>query len=276
MDRALAVFGILIGMAGAAISLIGLNDDALKDYPAVAGHRPTILVASLMVAGLSSFVLVWAWLTQARHVIRSLWEKAQGRRPPELAEMKLTEISQGQLGLAYEYIKEAMWSEGVSQVLSFEQFRSMWQIDSFVYGLLWDQSEPTALRIVGFISIFPLSRPAAKKMLSCQLRGSELRAEHLAHGAEKPAAYFVGAVAASSWKARGEVVRLLDGAIAELKLQNENPLLLTSPFTSRGRALARKFGFRRLREYPDYGELWSQSNAVRLAEHPTRFRQLAR
>jgi hypothetical protein len=276
MDRALAVFGILIGLAGAAISLIGLTDEALKDYPAVANHRPTILITSLVISGLSASLLVWTWLTQARDVILSLWEKAQGRRPPELADMKLTEISQGQLDLAYKYISEAMWIEGVSQVLSFEQFRSMWQIDKFIYGILWDRSEPTALRIVGFISIFPLNRPAAERMLSCQLRGSELRAEHLAQGREKPAAYFIGAIAASSWKARGEVVRLLDGAIAELKLQNENPLLLTSPFTTRGRALARKFGFRRLREYPGYGELWSQSDAVRLAEHPTRFRQLAR
>jgi hypothetical protein len=276
MDRALAAFGILVGLAGAAISLIGLSDDMLKAYPAVAGHRPTILIASLVMGGLSASLLVWAWLTQAQDLIRGIWEKTQGRRPPELAEMKLTEISRGQLELAYSYIREAMWREGVEQVLSFEQFRSMWQIDSFVYGILWDRSEPTALRIVGFISIFPLNKPAAEEMLSCRLRGSELRAEHLAQRQEQPAAYFIGAIAASSWKAKAEVVRLLDGAIAELKLQKENPLLLTSPFTTRGRALARKFGFRRLRDYPRYGQLWSQSDVVRLADHPTRFRQLAR
>jgi hypothetical protein len=276
MDRALAVFGILIGLAGAAISLIGLNDDALRNYPIVANNRPTILIGSLLISLLSVSLLVWASLTKARDVILDLWETVQGRRPPELADMKLTEISEGQLDLAYRYIREAMWREGVEQVLSFEQFRSMWQIDKFIYGILWDQSEPSALRIVGFISIFPLNKAAARKMLACQLRGSELRVEHLAHGHEKPAAYFVGAIAATSWKAKGEVVRLLDGTIAELRLQNENPLLLTSPFTARGRALARKFGFRLLREYPGYGELWSQSDAVRIAEHPTRFRQLAR
>jgi hypothetical protein len=215
MDRALAAFGILVGLAGAAISLIGLSDDMLKAYPAVAGHRPTILIASLVMGGLSASLLVWAWLTQAQDLIRGIWEKTQGRRPPELAEMKLTEISRGQLELAYSYIREAMWREGVEQVLSFEQFRSMWQIDSFVYGILWDRSEPTALRIVGFISIFPLNKPAAEEMLSCRLRGSELRAEHLAQRQEQPAAYFIGAIAASSWKAKAEVVRLLDGAIAE-------------------------------------------------------------
>jgi hypothetical protein len=276
LDRALAVFGILIGLAGAAISLIGLNDDILKTYPIIAQYRPPILVVSLAIAGLSVFVLVGAWLAQTKDVFLSLWEKAQGRRPAKLADMKLTEISKGQLGLAYNYIKQAMQNEGVSQVLSFEQFRSMWQTNGFVYGILWDQSDPTALKIVGFISIFPLNKPSADKMFSCQLRGSELRSEHLVHRDEQPAAYFIGAIAASSWKARGEVVRLLDGAIAELKLQGQNPLLLTSPFTSRGRALARKFGFRRLRNYPSYGELWSQSYPVRVASAPTRFRRIAR
>lgn len=276
MDRNLAVFGILIGLAGIAISLIGLGDDALKEYPFVAQHKPTILIASLVISGLSAVILIWAWATQAKELVLSLWEKAQGRRPPELSDMDLTDISEGQLGLAYNYIKEAMWKEGVSQVLSFDRFRSMWQVDQSIYGMLWDRSEPTALKIVGFISIFPLNQSAAEEVLSCRLRGSELRAEHLARKHEKAAAYFVGAIAASSRKPRAEVVRLLDCAIAELKLRKENTLLLTSPFTTRGRALARKFGFRRLREYPGYGELWSQSDDVRLAERPTRFRQLAR
>jgi len=276
LDRALAVFGILIGLAGAAISLIGLNDEMLTQYPYVAQYRPAILVASLAIAGLSVFVLIGAWVAQTKDVFLNLWEKAQGRRPAKLADMRLTEISEGQLGIAYNYIKLAMQDEGVSQVLSFEQFRSMWRTNEFVYGMLWDQSEPTALRIVGFISVFPLNKPSAQEMLACRLRGSQLRAEHLAHGNESPAAYFIGAIAASSWKARGEVVRLLDGAIAELKLEKQNPLLLTSPFTSRGRALARKFGFRRLADYPNYGELWSQSHPVRLTARATGFRQIAR
>jgi hypothetical protein len=100
LDRALAVFGILIGLAGAAISLIGLNDDALKNYSLVADHRPAILVVSLGMGGLSAVVLVLAWLLQAKDLVLSLWEKAQGCRPPELSEMQLTDISEAQLGIA--------------------------------------------------------------------------------------------------------------------------------------------------------------------------------
>ena len=263
MDRALGMFGILIGLAGAAISLIGLPEDMLKAYPYIAEYRPTILVVSLAIAGLSFLLLIGAGLAKTKDVFLHLWEKAEGRRPPRLADMKLTEIAEGQLEIAYNYIKQAMQAEGVTHVLSFEQFRSMWETNEFVYGILWDRSEPTVLKIVGFISIFPLSQASAQKMLSCQLRGSQLRAEHLAREGEQPAAYFVGAIAASSWKAKGEVVRLLDGAIAELKLEKHFPLLLTSPFTSRGRSLARQFGFRHLQNYPDYGELWGQSLPVR-------------
>ncbi|MDR3465183.1 MAG: hypothetical protein P4M07_04485 [Xanthobacteraceae bacterium] len=276
MDRALSIFGLLIGLAGAAISLIGLSDETLKAYPLIAQYRPTILVVSLAIAAVSALILILASLTQARDALLTVWEMAQGRPPGRLATMRLTEISEGQLDLAYSYIKTVMEAEGVSQVMTFEQFRSMWQTDHFIYGLLWDHGDPASLRIVGFLSIFPLNKPAAELVLSCRLRGSQLRAEHLAGDNEDAAAYFVGAIAASSWKARAEVVRVLDGAIAKLKLQRQNPLLLTSPFTTRGRSLARQFGFRRLRDYPGYGELWSQNQPLRLeaAPGPTRLHKI--
>jgi hypothetical protein len=98
-------------------------------------------------------------------------------------------------------------------------------------------------RVVGFYSLFPVSREARDLLSRNILKGTALEPAHILPKGRKPAALYIGAIGAKGRRGREATLQFLMGQLAS-EVERRCSLVFTRPMTPDGLRLARKYGFR--------------------------------
>jgi hypothetical protein len=121
---------------------------------------------------------------------------------------------------------------------------------------LWHQKNPATVsaiyqdhrrglkhkrRMVGFFSVFPVTKEAKELLSLNQLKGTELIPQQIVSRGHRAAALYIGGVGAKGFRARERTLGALMGHVAILG--QKTPLVFTRPVTKDGLRIARQQGF---------------------------------
>lgn len=97
------------------------------------------------------------------------------------------------------------------------------------------------IEMVGFFSVFPVTKQASELLFKNQLKGTELGPQHIVSRGRTPAATYIGAVGAKGFRAKERTLGALMGYVTSPA--RKTLLLFTRPVTKDGLRLAWQQGF---------------------------------
>jgi len=115
MAGLVTLIGILLALAGVALSTASLSDETLAVVPGLAAYRSLLILAGIALAAVAGVLI----LSLAVPLSHRLWRDAGAwisGRPPRHRAYAQTDISAAQLELAYAFIRRQLLQEGVPRV----------------------------------------------------------------------------------------------------------------------------------------------------------------
>jgi hypothetical protein len=100
----------------------------------------------------------------------------------------------------------------------------------------------TSTKVVGFFTIVPLTDKAMRLVEEERLDGLHFTSEHIAGPKQKPAALYLGSVAAKGFQARAEILAYVRGRIED-EVERGSGIVYTRPISRDGLRLATKYSF---------------------------------
>lgn len=261
VDRILSIIGTVFAVSGGLLALAAFDRLSLPGMGDIAVYR-----SSFLTAGGVMFVVAMALL--AVPLVMSIYAAGQVVTegilgyPERVAHgVEVTRVAEDQLGLSYRLIVDLLGREGVRSTLDFARYERMWRACPEVYHLVWNCADPAHPAPKGFINVFPITQEAGEAMLAGTLRGRDLEPEHVSTGSETRS-FYIGAIAGRGMRTKADILRVLDNRLAQLALRDTPCVFYTVPFTRRGRAAARRYGFRPQLSYADGAQLWIKIGAA--------------
>ncbi len=97
-------------------------------------------------------------------------------------------------------------------------------------------------RLVGYYCIVPITKQAAERLEKREIKGSGFLPEHIEKDGESPFAFYIGAIGANGWLARGNIRTALHNEINSIWLKKTKKAY-TRPVTTDGLKLVKEYDF---------------------------------
>lgn len=126
-------------------------------------------------------------------------------------------------------------------VSSIKQMKRWHRVNPTIFWVLRKSDEPRG-DIKGYFCIIPLKVKAAKMLINGDISGKDFTVDHILGPTKTPTYIYIGAIAATGFRAKGAALHKLLFHIEQLKEKGAKHVL-TNPVTRDGSRLVKKFGF---------------------------------
>jgi hypothetical protein len=126
-------------------------------------------------------------------------------------------------------------------VSSINQMKRWHRVNPRIFWVLRKNGERGG-EIKGYFCVIPLKARAAEMLVNGDISGKDFTVEHILAPTKTPTYIYIGAIAASGFRARGAALHKLLFHIEQMKAKGTKHVL-TNPVTRDGSRLVKKFGF---------------------------------
>jgi hypothetical protein len=229
MHRQLERSGFLATIGAAILAVVTLQE-WLGHFWSEPRYYRWAAIAGIVMVGLALVLMVFGWFERARDLTTDL-----GLAPYYVARVEESEIDD------FHSFCESILGDGVANKERMHQWQQ--KNPSVLYVVLSEDRKrlKRPRKIVGFFSIFPVTREACEALARNQLKGTELGPQYIVSEGRKPSAIYIGGIGAKGFRAKQQTFGALVGQVAIL--ERKTPLIFTRPTTETGRTRALEYGF---------------------------------
>lgn len=230
MHRQLERSAFLATIGAAVLAVVALQEWLGHLWTAPGVYRWAAIAGLAMVGIALVLVVIW-WFDRARDLTSDL-----GLAPYYVARVEESEIDD-----FHEFCRSIL-GDGVATKERMHQWQK--KNPGTLYVVLSEDRKHLRRRrkVVGFFSIFPVTREACEALARNELKGTELGSQYIVSEGRRPSAIYIGGVGAKGFRAKQQTFGALVGQVA--LLEQKTPRIFTRPITDVGRTRAREYGFR--------------------------------
>lgn len=212
------------------LAVVGMKEWIDKLWAAPSSVYKIAVIVGVGLIGLSAFMGALVY------ILLPIW----GRAASASTQYDVVRVHSNQLDEFYALCKEVLGDEIATYDQMVRWYRKNPNVLYAVYALR-HLGFVTKSKMVGFFSVFPVTKEAKELLQRNRLKGTELSASQITK-LENAAAFYVGAIGASGFRAKQQTLAALLGYLLPLVSKKAN-VVFTHPVTKDGLRLARQRGF---------------------------------